>query len=57
MEDVKQVLRDGKYIYKFKCHSCGNWGEIDNDQYNGKVSILCICGFHETINLNKKQEK
>lgn len=47
---IKTVIRDGKPLKKFQCRDCNVWGEIDDDQYNGRVSIQCECGFHETIN-------
>ena len=50
---VRKVKRDGIDIWKFTCTECGVEGEIDDDQYNGRVSILCDCGFHETINLSE----
>lgn len=40
----------------FECPGCEVWYEVDDDQYNGRVSILCKCGFHETINLAKHAE-
>ena len=51
---VKQVMCDGTPIMKFKCPGCRGWGQVDDDQYHGRVSILCGCGFHETIDLSKK---
>lgn len=48
------VWQDGKPIKKFHCPGCKVWGEIDNDQLHGRVSIQCDCGFHETINLSKE---
>ena len=35
----------------FRCPDCGESGLIDDDQVNGRVSILCespLCNFHET---------
>lgn len=53
--EVTKIKRDGKEIIKFKCPKCSEWGDIDNDQYNGKVSIFHEkCSFHETINLKKE---
>jgi len=51
MYELKKVIRDGKEVLKLKCPDCKIWAELDDDQYNGKVSILCDCGFHKTINL------
>lgn len=55
--EVKKVIRDNQEILKFKCPECKIWGQIDNDQYNGRISILCNCGFHETIKLSNKGNK
>ena len=54
MYELKMVERieDGEektIVTKFKCPDCKVWGDIDDDQFKGKVSILCDCGFHETI--------
>lgn len=48
---IKEVLLDNKLVKKFKCPDCRVWGYIDKDQYEGKVSIQCDCGFHKTLNL------
>lgn len=45
---IKQIIQDGILIWKMKCPACKVWGELDNDQLFGKVSVLCNCGFHET---------
>lgn len=34
----------------FRCPTCGVVGEIDEDQYRGRVSIECPeCTYHETM--------
>lgn len=48
---VKKVILDFKETYKFMCPTCKVWGYLDDDQYNGRVSIQCECGYHETLNL------
>lgn len=48
---IKEVMLDDKLVRKVCCPGCGVWGIIDDDQFFGRVSILCDCGFHETINL------
>lgn len=53
---LKQVRRDGALIWKLKCPGCGTWGEIDDDQLNGRVSTWCSCGYHKTIDWRKKQQ-
>ena len=47
---VKEVILDDHFVRKIFCPGCGVWGIIDDDQFHGRVSILCECGFHETIN-------
>ena len=35
----------------FRCPSCSKVGDIDDDQFRGRVSIVCgNCGYHETVN-------
>lgn len=46
---IRKVTLDGQDTHKLKCPKCGVWGYVDDDQLEGKVSILCDCGFHETI--------
>ena len=29
-----------------RCPKCGQLGKIDEEQLNGKVSIICVCGYH-----------
>jgi len=48
---LRSVVRDGARILKMHCPSCDQWKDIDPDQFYGRVSILCDCGFHETINM------
>ena len=45
---LKSIIRDGIRIQKLKCPECGIWGQIDDDQLNGRVSAICDCGFHKT---------
>ena len=41
----------------FVCPGCGLTATIDQDQYEGKVSIQCSeCDFHETINLKELED-
>lgn len=57
---IMTVQRDGELVRKFKCPKCGEWGEIDDDQYHGHVSIhhdVEGYGFHETINLTETAEE
>jgi Zn ribbon nucleic-acid-binding protein len=34
--------------YLLQCPQCQSLGVIDDDQYHGRVSVLCECGYHET---------
>ena len=55
--ELKQVILDDKPVYKLKCPKCNVWGYLDDDQFNGRVSILCEWGFHKTINFSKIVEE
>lgn len=37
----------------FRCPECKGVGEIDEDQFYGRVSIQCECGYHETKDWSK----
>lgn len=48
---LRHITRDGKEIKKVQCPKCGTWGDIDDDQYHGRISIDCSnCNYHETHN-------
>jgi hypothetical protein len=50
---IRERNRDGKIINQLCCPDCETWGDLDDDQYNGRVSIQCpVCDYHETINLS-----
>lgn len=51
---LKLTKRDGVPVVKLQCPKCEVWGDIDQDQIEGKISLLCECGFHETENIIKK---
>lgn len=54
--EIRRVILDEKKEVQLKCPGCGQWGFIDDDQFNGRVSIDCLdCEFHETHNLTKYQ--
>lgn len=53
---LRTTTRDDKDITQLCCPDCGKWGMLDEDQLAGKVSILCDCGFHETLNFNSNPE-
>lgn len=51
---LRTVRRDGEIVWQFRCPSCGEWGDIDDDQLHGRVSIDHTdtgCEFHETHDL------
>lgn len=57
-ERVKTVERDGQPLVQLQCPGCGVWGDLDDDQYVGKVSVICPeCGHHETRNWMKEAEE
>jgi hypothetical protein len=49
--------RDGVAVWQLCCPGCGTWADIDDDQFNGRVSVdhsLPLegddaggCGYHE----------
>ncbi len=40
----------------FRCPSCKGVGDIDDDQFHGRVSILCeACVYHETTDWSKEE--
>lgn len=53
LSSVRQTQPDDEVwtVWKLRCPGCGTVGEIDDDQVNGRVSLLCRCGWHETHNL------
>lgn len=50
---LRSRKRDGGLIRQAQCPNCDVWAEIDDDQYHGKVSMLCGCGYHETHNFQR----
>ena len=50
MYNLKKVILDGKETWKLQCPDCREWKYLDDDQFNGRVSTQCECGFHKTIN-------
>jgi hypothetical protein len=57
MYELKHNILDGKPAVQLKCPKCGVWGYIDDDQYHGRVSTLCSCGYHETVDLEREERK
>lgn len=56
LQKVKKVILDGKETWKLQCPKCQQWGYLDDDQFNGRISTQCECGFHETINFKKSKK-
>jgi hypothetical protein len=44
----RRVLRDGADLWLWECPRCTTWGQLDEDQMAGRVSVLHECGYHET---------
>lgn len=50
----RNIKRDGETVRQIECPGCGVWGDIDEDQYHGRISIDCPeCEFHETVNISE----
>lgn len=42
----------------FRCPSCKGTGGIDEEQFQGKVSIVCpFCDYHETKDWSTEEEQ
>lgn len=50
---LRSVRRDEGIVWQFRCPECHHWGDIDDDQMHGRVSIdhSEACGFHRTLDL------
>ena len=48
-EKLKLVVLDGEKAWKLQCPQCGVWGYLDDDQFHGRISTQCDCGYHETV--------
>lgn len=54
MPETRWVSLNGEAVIQARCPGCGQWGEIDGEQYIGRVSIDCPdCEYHETHDLSK----
>ncbi len=45
-----------RLIKQARCPQCGIWADLDEDQYHGRVSMLCECGYHETYNFQEDDD-
>ena len=51
----RAVVSDGVIGWLFECPGCGTWAHLDDDQWNGRVSVDhaadgCSGRYHETHN-------
>jgi hypothetical protein len=43
----RTVIRDGEPQNQAKCPGCGQWADVDAEQWCGDVSLICPeCGWH-----------
>lgn len=50
---LRRVQRDGEYIWQVCCPRCEKWGDVDDDQLHGRVSMLHDeCGWHATLDFS-----
>lgn len=61
--ELRLIVRDDQEIRQLRCPRCGVWGDLDDDQYHGQVSVYHAeveggCGYHEThdFSLMSRQE-
>ena len=48
--DVAEYGDEDRHLQPLaKCPACGAWGDIDDDQLAGRVSLICDCGWHGYI--------
>ena len=48
---LKGPLKGDEWHALIQCPECFREAWIDRDQFEGRVSIVCECGWHETHNL------
>lgn len=56
---IRSIISDGRPVWQLQCPGCGAWGEIDDDQLHGRVSVDHTdsgCSFHETHDLWNEAE-
>ena len=51
---VQKVHKDGRWLLKFQCPKCKDWGEIDLANANGHIGVDCRCGYQCVVDLKKK---
>ena len=52
---LRHRISDGEEVTQLQCPGCGRWGQIDDDQLHGRISVdhtdpTVPCTFHETRN-------
>lgn len=50
---LRVIVRDGQEVLQLRCGGCAAWGDVDDDQVHGRVSVHHDeaddgCGYHET---------
>jgi hypothetical protein len=50
---IRRAARDGRPVFLLECPGCGQFGELDDDQWHGRVSVDhasqgCPGLYHET---------
>lgn len=55
--NLRQASVDDEPCWRLVCPGCGGFGSLDDDQFHGRVSVQCDCGFHETVNFAELVEK
>jgi len=48
--ETRVVIRDNEPTHQAECPGCGNWADIDEEQLNNRVSLVCEeCQWHGYI--------
>jgi len=56
--NLRVVSRDGEQVVKLQCPGCGQWCDLDDDQYHGRVSVwhdVPGCGYHQTVDFENDE--
>jgi hypothetical protein len=51
---IRGPLNTLEWTALIECPDCQRKAWIDREQYEGKISIVCECGWHETHDLTGK---
>jgi len=52
-DDLKLASLDNVPTWTVRCPQCGRWSYLADDQFHGRLPVLCQCGFYETHDLSK----